>query len=703
MSNIFRPLRKYGASPQWTATREVSGLGVWLGGLARTLFGVMLGFCIAPASAPASALASDGPSDVSLDLPVDEIIVSGGRLGGAQASAVVFALDQSEIGDSRAPSLSGLLRRAPGASVQTNSRGESLVYLRGAGERQTAVFFGGAAINIPWDNRLNLDLFPAAVLSDVHITPGPASVLFGANTAGGVIELSPSSFSLEPQLLVSGEIGEAGVRDWSVLGASPFRGMEITTQFGRQRRTGVPLSQKAALDFFQSDDDIRTNTDARATNGMFRLAYDQRDDFQLSGTVLVIDSEFGIAPEGREDPALSRPRFWRYPNHRNVIGVLNAKYTAPGGTSIATAFWSQHVNQAIESFVDADYAQLEDRQEDRDRSYGWRTLATHDFGNDTIRGSFSVLDARHVQTDRAFDGGLPGDTTQQSFRRRTFSLGAEYERSLADVSFTLGAGVDVFQSLETGLSESAGGLSAWSAIAAANWRARDNFSITASLARKPRLPTQRELYGDGVGRFVINPDLKPETPFQFELAAHLTGDHWSLTAVPFVSITSNTIDRESIEIDGRNFRRRVNIDGSRGFGIDVAGSLDVSQALKLEGNISLLNLRRREGVAGARFIAERPSVLGSLALDYDTDAGVGARIEAMHRGRAFGQDRNDAFIALPRSTQINAEISYRFQRGDGSLEIYLRGDNLTDALVEPQLGLPDPGRWIKSGIRGSLR
>ena len=183
----------------------------------------------------------------------------------------------------------------------------------------------------------------------------------------------------------------------------------------------------------------------------------------------------------------------------------------------------------------------------------------------------------------------------------------------------------------------------------------------------------------------------------------MTGDHWSLTAVPFVSITSNTIDRESIEIDGRNFRRRVNIDGSRGFGIDVAGSLDVSQALKLEGNISLLNLRRREGVAGARFIAERPSVLGSLALDYDTDTGVGARIEALHRGRAFGQDRNDAFIALPRSTQINAEISYRFQRGDGSLEIYLRGDNLTDALVEPQLGLPDPGRWIKSGIRGSLR
>jgi iron complex outermembrane receptor protein len=64
----------------------------------------------------------------------------------------------AELALEDAVSLSETAALLPGVSVQTNSRGETLFYPRGSGERQVAVFLDGALLTIPWDYRYDLDL-----------------------------------------------------------------------------------------------------------------------------------------------------------------------------------------------------------------------------------------------------------------------------------------------------------------------------------------------------------------------------------------------------------------------------------------------------------------------------------------------------------------------------------------------------------------
>ncbi len=66
----------------------------------------------------------------------------------------------NELAKSDAASISELAKFIPSVKMQTNSRGESLFYMRGANERQSALFFDGVALNIPWDNRVDLSMLP---------------------------------------------------------------------------------------------------------------------------------------------------------------------------------------------------------------------------------------------------------------------------------------------------------------------------------------------------------------------------------------------------------------------------------------------------------------------------------------------------------------------------------------------------------------
>ena len=77
-----------------------------------------------------------------------------------------------EIKEQDAVNMQDLNAIIPGGFIQTNSRGESLLYLRGAGERSIALFFHGMYFNIPWDNRVDLSLIPTDIIGNLRISSG---------------------------------------------------------------------------------------------------------------------------------------------------------------------------------------------------------------------------------------------------------------------------------------------------------------------------------------------------------------------------------------------------------------------------------------------------------------------------------------------------------------------------------------------------
>ena len=635
---------------------------------------------------------------------VEEIVISSVRGESDMRAPSVFEIDNDDLIEIRSVSLSDALARAPSASLQTNSRGETLVFLRGAGERQTALYFNGASLNVPWDNRLDISLLPTRAIAHISTTPGVSSVLYGANASGGVIEIIPVSEDSPASLDAQG--GEGGFFDGGAVLSGRIGDFGGAISGGFTRRDGAPTPRDADLAFSQDDSALRTNTDFRRANGFAHIETALGSSATVSASLLAVDAAYGIAPEGHLDPQEDRVRFWRYPQSRHIVGVANVSSRLSDNSSVRSAFWVQQFNQTIESYASAQYGQIEDRQIDSDRTYGARIIAEHNVGAHALRGVATLIDARHRQTDIAFaDGAPPAETPQaDQFRQRTVSIGGEYDFTRGATRISFGAGGDFLQSLKTGGRPDAGDFSTWNLIGGLEQHLKGRWSVALSAGRKTRLPTQRELFGDAINRFLINPDLKAENSVLVEAPLRYEGADLSFSIAPFANFTSNTIDQRNVVVDGARLRQRINLRGSRGFGVEAFGEAALTERLSLAGNITAMRLRRRPDadMSDGRFLSERPELLARASLNYTHPDGWRGSLEALHRGRAFSLDLNDVFVPLARSTSFNAEIAYAFTVTQGKIDLFLRADNVTDALIEPQLGLPGSGRLVRAGVRVSI-
>ena len=99
-------------------------------------------------------------------------------------------INERTIALSDAVTLDKIAPLLPSTKVQTNSRGETLFYLRNSGKRRLSLLIDGIPLNIPWDNRIDLSLIPTTAISKIMITKGIPSVIYGPNSLGGVINIS---------------------------------------------------------------------------------------------------------------------------------------------------------------------------------------------------------------------------------------------------------------------------------------------------------------------------------------------------------------------------------------------------------------------------------------------------------------------------------------------------------------------------------
>lgn len=653
-----------------------------------------------------AALMAPAPALAVPDAPMEELVITGRFIDPAPVTATQTRLSADQIDQARPRSLADALRLAPAAHVTTNSRGQTLVFLRNSGERQTAVFYDGAPITVPWDFRLDLGLVPAAALADVAVTKGPTSVRFGPNTVGGTIELVPAAPPEDGlRLDLRGEAGALASRAGEATALIGAGAWDITLGAGIRDRNAMALPDGADLAFSQpADSDRRLNTDRRRVNGLIRAARAVPGG-EVAASALIVDSRFGIAPESHVDPAVDRVRFWRYPDHRLAMGVLSGEFSVGRATTLETSAWVQKFSQTIESYTDAGYDTVTDTQADDDLTLGLRAAVDHRVGRHTLRGSAQLFVATHKQRDTAFAGGEPPSPlpARDLFRQRSISLGGEYGYAATrDLDLFLGAGGDWLTPTRTGGRPDTGGFGDYNLIGGARWRVDEQWTLRASAGRKVRLPTMRELFGTAIDRFLINPDLEPERALLAEFGAQWQSRFLTVEVVPFASLVDDTIDQRNVTVDGRRLRQRVNLEGSRVWGVETSLRAQLTEHLSVLGHLTGMHVRRQQDSADDPVrIAEKPALRARLQLAYEGPQGLGAVASLDHTGRAFSFTDDDLFVPLERSTVIDLEVSYDLATwwpALRQLRAYVRVDNALDTLVEPQLGLPGAGRMVRGGV-----
>jgi iron complex outermembrane recepter protein len=626
----------------------------------------------------------------------------------APATQTVFRLSAAEIVQHDAASASELVRLLPGAQVQTNSRGEAVVYLRNAGEREVAVVFDGALLNVPWDNRIDLGVVPAGIVDGIEVAKGVPSVRFGANAGGGVIELrSDAERPPGSAIRLGARTGAMGFRDADAAAYTTAGRFVLDAAAGFTTRDALSLSRRTGTLHNQDSGTRRANSDVRRVSLLGR-AGTEIGTARIGLTVLHSSGSKGVAPEGHRDPSAGAVRFWRYPHWQATMLIARSEVDLGPQSVLEAVGWVNRFNQEIEAFNSPRFDTITATQEDVDGTSGARLLLRHRDSAGSVLLALSGLTSEHRQRDVSWSGTLPDKRLPDShlYRQHLGSMGIEYEPPpIAGVHAVVGLSAAVSAYPKTGDKPSRDPFYTIDASAGARYRGPQMWSIRAQIGQTTRFPTPRELFGEALQRFLLNPNLNPEESLKAEIGLALHGTWYDLEFVPFGSRSSNLVDQQIVMIDGRPMRQRVNLSTARVYGVEMSAVARPARWLSATGHVMLSDARGSAGPGESlRPLSEQPATLGRITTRFQHSSGASLLLDMNHTGRAHAPADDNTIVRLDGATIFDIRFGYWMfsASGQSAVELFARVNNVGDVLLMPRLGLPEPGRTLRAGAKLSL-
>ena len=335
--------------------------------------------------------------------------------------------------------------------------------------------------------------------------------------------------------------------------------------------------------------------------------------------------------------------------------------------------------QKINAFDDATYTSIERTETSSQRAYGF---------DGVLKGPSWDLGASW--NDAHHDDQQEG-TQQDEFSRQSFAFWGATAQSLGG-TMSLAADLrhDGFVTGQSGGRESGSDLSL--TTGRIEMRSSSPLGWTLTAARIGRLPTQRELYGEALGRFLVNPNLTAERAWAGEGSVTLKNEQRELSITTFIEDRSDVISQEVVLTPDGNRRQRINTEGYLAYGFEADMRTRLGTAFSLRANATLTQYDRR-GDTG--FLTERPTRQAQATLRYRPTRLFDGEVRLRHQSGAFSLGDDGERIKLPSGTAVDLEAGVVFGR---SYRGYLRLENVFDAGVVPQLGLPAPGREVRFGV-----
>ena len=636
---------------------------------------------------------------------IEEIIITA-PASESRVSSPGFVLDSDAILEKQPVAVADIFESFTGVSMRSNSRGDSVVRIRGAEERQTLVFLDGAPLATPWDGRADLALLPAGLIDHIEVTRGVAPIEYGANAVAGAIDLV--TFLPQDGITVRAEArgGSLGLRNMNVLaGIGLDNGWSFTAGGSIVDRDAVRIADKSAISFDPASNSSRTNTDLTGSTLYAATSYSGDASF-LRASILHADVVRGVAAQGDIDPAVSRVRFWRTPLWKLTQATLNGHWHWDNGINFRATGWQQLFDQSIDSYSDYSYSTLLEREDGNDETIGARLSLSLPLDWATVRFVTTAQESTHTQTEFAtLNGSADGLVADPSlrFRQRLTTSGIEADFSFGeDMTSTLGIGIDRTATPLTGDKPVQASLSATSWSLGLRWTPSDVWSAAATLGERSRFPTPRELFGVALGRFLLNPDLRPERSLLGDVSVEYSAtDSMTFDVALWINDSNDTLSQRVVNVGGSSLRQRFNTNGSFTYGVEAALNISFLENLRAEISTSLQDGEVARDESGERpALLQRPKQQVSVAFDWQATPRLDMRAEVFHTGSAFDLADDGSIVTLPSATSLNLRGFYSVGEWRGhKLLLTAAIDNANDELILPQLGLPSPGRTFHVGIR----
>jgi iron complex outermembrane receptor protein len=618
------------------------------------------------------------------------------------ASAVVVRPDSIPLLGA-APSLAETIRRLPFVYIRQNSRGENEISVRGSESRQAAVFVEGVPMTLTWDARTDPTIIPMTGAQRVEYVRGLSSLLSGPNAIGGTIAVSlwdpdqrGAAATTRRIDLQADQFG--GLRTTGLVGGTLAQGARGTLQFrtGASWRTTPGTVRPGDVREPNTTDALRRNSDARSLDGFAGIRYETGRGRYVSGIVSAMTGERGVVPELH----VAQPRLWRNPDLSRVVasvamgsGTITSRL---GKGDIELAVGMNAGETVIDAYASTLYTRVTDRETGDDRSLTARLVWDQQLGRFlTWRGAATGASIRYDETL-----GLATPVSAR-YEQRLTSVASELE--FAPVRTLTFVGGITEDAVTTPL---AGGRTPQERQSGTGWRGgatwflpMQGLRLHASASERSRFPALRELYSGALARFAPNPALRPERFRGAELGATVQRAAWDLQVVGFRQRTTDAVVR--VTLPDRRFQR-INRDEFRAHGVELLGGTTLGR-VQLRGDLTWQDATIRDRTAdGAERIPENlPTTFGSLQATAPAWRGVlgTARVRHVSSTSCLGVQPGTRVVQEGATAlDVGAERGWTLAGVTRRLRAMVMLDNVLDAAVYDQCGLPQPGRTLRIGV-----
>jgi len=623
-------------------------------------------------------------------------------------ATTVTTFSQEDIKAQGAQNVAEALDQLPGLDAQAGGKGETKVSIRGFDQGDVKVLIDGVPVYEQYYRTLDLSLIPTDAISKIVVTKGASSVLYGANTMGGVINIITKKGSREPVTELISSYGNnatqayifnhgAAVGDFNYWLTASYRssdGFELSNDFNENNQyTGIGTE-------YDEDGGTRDASDYIKRTINAKIGYEPDADTKLYLSFDYHNNERGVPPEFS--------RYWRFASwdqwHANLVGQ---KTFSEFMTLKGRLFYVKHEDELLDTGVPG-----------RESNPKWFETSAYDGFSEGVelQSSFDFGDASLVKLgfnytkdntkqNEYYDGECmgvirgwdsPGDQPEEEYETDTYTFALEDEINPTDnLSLVLGASYDYYDpkvatdggvDLET-IPDSTTTFNPQAGIV---YYATDYTSIHTSIGKKTRFPHMKELYSGYAGG---NPELNEQTTIAYEIGAdHSFNSKITGSVVYFYNDIKDLIDRRTVDGD----KIYINVDDAVYQGVEVALDMNLTDCLSAGANYTYLSTKDKET---DRELPFRPRHKLNLDLRYLFPFGLTANIQGSYTQRQFDED-DDGNLSrkLPDFFLLGARLDQKISLVSNlDTTVFVEGSNLTDVNYDEGSG-PTPGRMYRAGL-----
>ncbi len=638
----------------------------------------------------------DSPKDAEKSSVFDlgEVVVTGEGETITQVTTV-DTLDRKHMDLTDATDVSKAIETLPGVAVSVGSRNEAYLNVRGFNQRYVPIFYDGIPWYIPNDGYVDSSEISTGNISRITLTKGSSSVLYGANTMGGVINI----VSMKPQKTFEGSYSAEANRNGYI--GSLNLGSRLDRFYIMGGLSGMNDNDyKMSDDFSPIPDSIdwyengnkRDNSDKERLSGSLKVGFMPAEGHEYAMGFQYSESEKGWPTNVYSTERQSFRRFneWEkktyyFIGNSRIVDQLSAKiriyrdeYYNELDAYDDENYNSQNMRYAFHSIYD-DYT-----------NGGSIVLRSDITEKNTLSFSFHYKEDVHEERD---DYGEPWE----KYESKTFSYGLEDDLTLTEnLGLVIGADYDLQKAeyADGGTLRDDDGV--WNALGGLHYTFEDATKIHCSVARKSRYPTLNELYSSYIDTATPNPNLKKERSTNYEVGVERPLPWESSGSIAFFySDVEDLITRTRVM--GNDFYDNVGKSRFRGF--EASFKTESIPLNTLEVHYTYLDMENRSKDRTTSKLDESPKYLIYISDLVTVTDKISIFAKAQYNKGQWEEKGDDTWTELDDYWLVDVKTMVELSKLL-SLELGIR--NLFDENYETSYGIPREGREAFCGVRGSF-